>query len=155
MKRYLLFLILCLAINALTISHLANNYKTCCPDTYVVDPTTLKCICPPDQSFLTYDNKCVACISPNFWNATAKQCQTCPPNAYYDPSTQKCLACASGFILNNNKCSCPATAPFLNSNGQCVSCVAPNYWDPNNLTCNSCPKTYVFDSTQNICVCPK
>ena len=46
MKTALIVLLL-VALHAKKLTHLQTQYQTCCPDTYVLEPTALRCICPP------------------------------------------------------------------------------------------------------------
>jgi hypothetical protein len=39
MKITILVALLLVSLNAKQISHLATSYQTCCPDTYVLEPT--------------------------------------------------------------------------------------------------------------------
>jgi hypothetical protein len=47
--------------------------EECCKETYVYNPTSKKCICPPEAK---YDNgsTCVACDTPHIWDSIAKVC---------------------------------------------------------------------------------
>lgn len=75
---------LCILASGKSIKHLEQKYETCCPETFVVDPNTLHCICPSSQPFITRDNKCVSCSSPYFWDPITRQCEACPSKAWWD-----------------------------------------------------------------------
>lgn len=129
MKVALLLTLLFVALNAKQLSHLETTYQTCCPDTYVLEPKELRCICPPERAFVTADNKCVACASPNFWDPTKRQCMSCPANSWWDESSKACVGCPAGFVAVNKACTCPTASPYLDANNKCVACNLPSWWD--------------------------
>ena len=137
--RTALIAALLLLATAKQLSHIATSYQTCCPDTYVLEPTELRCICPPERAFITADNRCVACAAPNFWDAKERVCKTCPTNSWWDETSKSCVGCPAGFVAVNKQCTCPATTPYLDSNNKCVACNWPSFWNAEQKVCNSCP----------------
>ena len=49
----LAFFLLCLILQGKKMSHLATSYSSCCPDTYILNTTTMYCVCPPERNYLT------------------------------------------------------------------------------------------------------
>ena len=47
MKIVLVFALALVLLNAKRVNHDLTSYQTCCPDTYVLEPVQLRCICPP------------------------------------------------------------------------------------------------------------
>jgi hypothetical protein len=47
MKIVLVFALAMVLLNAKRVDHTLTSYQTCCPDTYVLEPVQLRCICPP------------------------------------------------------------------------------------------------------------
>lgn len=39
--------ILFIAVYAKKLTHLADSYGRCCPDTYILNTTIMTCVCPP------------------------------------------------------------------------------------------------------------
>ena len=83
MNKSFLVCLLIIAIQANLLNHLQTSYQTCCPDTYVLEPTELRCICPPTAPLLSANNRCISCSAPQFWNATSRLCSSCPANSWY------------------------------------------------------------------------
>jgi hypothetical protein len=86
-------LFLCLAFiliaaQAKKLTHLTENYGRCCPDTYILNMTTMICVCPPERNFLTKEKKCIACAHPDFWDENDLECKTCPSNSWYNKTLQ-------------------------------------------------------------------
>ncbi len=106
MKAVLLFSVWIL-VSGKMMKHLEEQYETCCPETYVVDPVSLHCVCPFDQPFINADNRCVACTPPYIWNPSSRQCETCPPNSWWDNEQSGCIGCPAGFLTVDKQCICP------------------------------------------------
>lgn len=68
--KNIVFLTLLLALPAWgkKLQHLETVYQTCCPETYILNMTTMTCQCPPERHFLTKEKKCVECAAPDFWD---------------------------------------------------------------------------------------
>ena len=95
--KIILLAILLITLQAKTLTHLQTQYQTCCPDTYVLEPNELRCICPPERPYITTSNKCIACSSPSIWNDKESKCYTCPVNSWYEEG-QGCLECPAPYI---------------------------------------------------------
>ena len=76
----------------------SRSCKTC-PDTFVYDSDTGKCVCPTNTPYIQ-DGRCRSCNAPHFWNSELNQCVTCPGNLVYD--------------ADNHKCTCPVDYPHYN-----------------------------------------
>lgn len=145
MKITLVFAFLLVLLYGMKLNHLETSYRTCCPDTYVLEPVQLRCICPPERPYVTADNKCVSCQAPGFWDSTDRTCKACPTNSWWDEKLSNCVGCPSGFIAINKSCVCPTATPYLDSNNKCVSCNRPSWWDAATRTCISCPNNFIYN----------
>jgi hypothetical protein len=100
LKHLILYVTIFLAVvHAKKLTHLTETYGRCCPDTYILNTTTMICVCPPERSFLTKEKKCIACEDPYFWDSNSLECTACPKNSWYNHTTNSCIGCPAGFIL--------------------------------------------------------
>lgn len=72
MNKVTLVVLLLATTYSLTIGTLS-----CCPQSYVYDQDTLRCVCPATASHVANDGTCVACNAPAKWDNTTNTCQKC------------------------------------------------------------------------------
>ncbi len=110
-----------------------------CPAGSYFNETILRCICPTNAPYV-YNNTCLPCRYPSYWNL----------------STQKCDTCASPLVYNvvAKRCDCPEDRPNL-INGVCQGCQAPLFWNPAKKICDACPQgTHYLIDQQRCGQCP-
>ena len=62
MYKYFLVCLLVFTIHSNLLNHLQTSYQTCCPETFVLEPIELRCICPP-KTLLNANKRCVTCTA--------------------------------------------------------------------------------------------
>jgi hypothetical protein len=58
-----------------------------CPATFVFDSVLLKCKCPASSPSLDANGKCAPCVSPKYWIAAKKDCESCVGEQIYSSSS--------------------------------------------------------------------
>lgn len=149
MNKIALLLVLLAAANCLKIGTLA-----CCPETYVYDEDSMRCVCPPTASHLTYDGRCVACNAPSTWDNNTLTCQKCRADQSED-ANGNCVCPKDTPYDDGKKCAeCPYELPIWNGK-KCVACPPNTNYDVKSKTCTVCPEGLVYSKVDRTCEIPK
>lgn len=149
MNKVIILIVLLAAAYSLKVGTLS-----CCPETYVYDEDTLRCVCPLNAPYVTNAGRCVACSAPATWDKVNKICQKCRSDQSED-SNGNCI-CPRATPYDNGKfCDeCPEDLPIWNGK-KCVACPPNTHYDIGSKTCTVCPEGLEYDRSQRLCAIPK
>jgi hypothetical protein len=123
---------------------------SCCPETYVYDEDTLRCVCPVSAPYISNTGRCIACNAPATWDNSTKTCQKCRADQSED-ANGNCV-CPKATPYDNGKiCDvCPDDLPIWNGY-KCVACPPATNYDVNSKTCTVCPEGLVYVKAARTC----
>lgn len=145
MTKVTLLLLLLAAAYSLKVGTLS-----CCPETYVYDEDTLRCVCPLNAPYVSNSGRCIACNAPATWDKATSTCQKCRADQSED-AEGNCLCPKQTPYDNGKKCdACPYDLPIWNGK-KCVACPPSTHFDLDSKTCTVCPEGLVYNKDSRIC----
>jgi hypothetical protein len=145
MYKVALVALLCAAAQALKIGTL-----DCCPESFIYDEDTLRCVCPPNAPYVAGNGLCISCNAPSKWDEKTGTCQKCRADQSEDASGN--CVCPKAIPYNNGTaCTpCPDDLPIWNGK-KCVACPAITHYDYDSKTCTVCPEGMVYVAASRKC----
>lgn len=134
---------------AVTLSLKVANLP-CCPESYIFDEDTMRCVCPLNAPYVSNDGRCIACNAPATWDPNTNTCQKCRSGQTEDQNGN-CLCPRETPFDNGRACTeCPYELPIWNGK-KCVACPPNTNYDVKSKTCTVCPEGLVYSKTDRTC----
>lgn len=122
----------------------------CCPETYVYDEDTLRCVCPTITPYRSANGRCIACVSPARWDEPTLTCYKCRIDQT-ENDNGNCLCPKATPFDNGKTCAeCPENLPVWNGY-KCVACPAATHFDYDSKTCTVCPEGFSYVASARKC----